>query len=190
MSRLDRAHGRFVPLDGGRFVALTAGFARQLRRLEGVSEETAGGRRLHGLASMAVDDLVESAGKVQADKHWRELSARIRAAGSHTPQGARHVAGGAARLSGRRLHLDVAARQSADGRLPRRRHGPRQDGADHRGDAGAAGQWRVPRRGANLRLPQLGKRAGAFRTDAERVPSGQRADRAAHDRARWGRATC
>jgi SNF2 family DNA or RNA helicase len=35
---------------------------------------------------MAVDDLVESAGKVQADKHWRELSARIRAAGSHAPQ--------------------------------------------------------------------------------------------------------
>ena len=38
------------------------------------------------LASMAVEDLVESAGKVQADKHWRELSARIRAAGSHTPK--------------------------------------------------------------------------------------------------------
>ncbi len=86
LARLDHAHGRFVPLDGGRFVALTADLQRQLRRLEGVSEETAGGRRLHGLASMAVDDLVESAGKVQADKHWRELSARIRAAGSHTPK--------------------------------------------------------------------------------------------------------
>ncbi len=86
LSRLDRARGRFVPLDGGRFVALTEDLQRQLRRLEGVSEETAGGRRLHGLASTAVDDLVESAGKVQADKHWRELSARIRAAGSHTPK--------------------------------------------------------------------------------------------------------
>jgi superfamily II DNA or RNA helicase len=86
LSRLDRAHGRFVPLDGGRFIALTEDLQRQLRRLEGVSEEAAGGRRLHGLASVAVDDLVESAGKVQADKHWRELSARIRAAGSHTPK--------------------------------------------------------------------------------------------------------
>jgi superfamily II DNA or RNA helicase len=86
LARLDRAQGRFVPLDNGRFIALTKDLQRQLRRLEGVSEEAAGGRRLHGLASMAVDDLVESAGKVQADKHWRELSARIRAAGSHTPK--------------------------------------------------------------------------------------------------------
>ncbi len=88
LARLDTARGRFVPLDGGRFVALTEDLQRQLRRLEGVSEESAGGkgRRLHGRASMAVDDLVESAGKVQADKHWRELSARIRAAGSHTPK--------------------------------------------------------------------------------------------------------
>ena len=86
LARLDRARGRFVPLDNGRFIALTEDLQRQLRRLEGVSEETAGGRRLHGLASMAVDDLVESAGKVQADKHWRELAARIRAAGSHTPK--------------------------------------------------------------------------------------------------------
>ena len=86
LKRLDRAHGRFVPLDNGRFIALTQDLQRQLRRLGGVSEEAAGGRRLHGLASMAMDDLVESAGKVQADKHWRELSARIRAAGSHRPK--------------------------------------------------------------------------------------------------------
>ncbi len=86
LTRLNHARGRFVPLEGGRFVALTADLLKQLRRLEGVSEETAGGRKLHGLASIAVDDLVESAGKVQADKHWRELSARIRAAGSHMPQ--------------------------------------------------------------------------------------------------------
>jgi SNF2 family DNA or RNA helicase len=50
-----------------------------------VSEEVAGGRRLHGLASQAVEELIDSAGKVQADKHWRELSARIKAAGAHTP---------------------------------------------------------------------------------------------------------
>ena len=85
LARLDKAPGRFIPLDGGRFVALTQDLQRQLRRFEGVSEETAGGRRLHGLASMAVEDLIESAGKVQADKHWRELSARIRAAGAHKP---------------------------------------------------------------------------------------------------------
>ncbi|MEJ2124915.1 MAG: SNF2-related protein [Alphaproteobacteria bacterium] len=86
LARLGTARGRFVPLDDGRFIALTEDLQRQLRRLEGVSEESAKGRRLHGLASMAVDDLVDSAGKVQADKHWRELSARIRAAGALTPK--------------------------------------------------------------------------------------------------------
>lgn len=85
VARLGQARGRFVPLADGRFIALTQDLQRQLRRFEGVSEETAGGRRLHGLASAAVEDLIESAGNVQADKHWRELSARIRAAGAHTP---------------------------------------------------------------------------------------------------------
>jgi SNF2 family DNA or RNA helicase len=85
VARLDKARGRFIPLDNGRFVTLTQDLQRQLRRFEGVSEETASGRRLHKLAAGAVEDLVESAGKVQADKHWRELTARLRAAGSHTP---------------------------------------------------------------------------------------------------------
>jgi superfamily II DNA or RNA helicase len=85
LSGLDKARGRFVPLDGGRFVMLAEDFLRQLRRLEGVSEDAAGGRRLHGLASMAVDELIESAGTVQADRHWRELNARIQAAGAHAP---------------------------------------------------------------------------------------------------------
>ncbi len=39
LAGLDRARGRFVPLDGGRFIALTEDLQRQLRRLEGVSEE-------------------------------------------------------------------------------------------------------------------------------------------------------
>ena len=53
LARLDRAHGRFVPLDNGRFLALTEDLQRQLRRLEGVSEEAATAAqlswpRLHG----------------------------------------------------------------------------------------------------------------------------------------------
>lgn len=86
MARLGQARGRFVPLEGGRFIALATDFQRQLARLEGVSEETADGRRLHGLAAMAVEDLVGSAGQVEADRHWRALEARLRAAEAHAPE--------------------------------------------------------------------------------------------------------
>jgi superfamily II DNA or RNA helicase len=85
LARLDNASGRFVPLDGGRFLALTAELKRQLQRLHRVSDESRQGRRIHGLGIMAMEDLVESAGTVSADSRWRELVAKIRAAGEDVP---------------------------------------------------------------------------------------------------------
>ena len=83
----------------GRFIALTEDLQRQLRRLQGVSEEELPeAAACMVLASMAVDDLVESACKVQADKHRRQLSARLRAAGSHAPKVPATSQAGAARL--------------------------------------------------------------------------------------------
>ena len=86
LGRLDKACGRFVPLDGERFIALTEDLQRQLERLQSVSEETKDGRRLHRLASVAIDELIENAVKVSADKRWRELNARIKAAGALAPK--------------------------------------------------------------------------------------------------------
>jgi superfamily II DNA or RNA helicase len=86
LERLDRAAGRFVPLDDGRFLALTRQFQQQLERLRALSEAGEDGRRLHPLGTVAVQDLIEAAGTVTADHHWQELARRIRAAGEHAPQ--------------------------------------------------------------------------------------------------------
>jgi superfamily II DNA or RNA helicase len=85
LSRLGKAHGRFVPLENGRFVALTRQFQAQLERLEGVSEEDHKGRRLAPLGTVAVQDLVEEAGSVEADCHWRAFVDRLRAASAYDP---------------------------------------------------------------------------------------------------------
>jgi len=83
LARLDKAHGRFVPLDSGRFLALTADLKRQLQQLDAVSDETGHLRRLRGPAAMAVEELIADAGSVAADSRWHDLIANIRAAGAH-----------------------------------------------------------------------------------------------------------
>ncbi|HEY7246080.1 MAG TPA: DEAD/DEAH box helicase [Xanthobacteraceae bacterium] len=85
LSRLERAHGRFVPLDGGRFLTLTADLKRQLQQLDAVSNATGHGRRLRGPGAMAVEELIADAGEVTADSRWHELVSNIRAAGAHRP---------------------------------------------------------------------------------------------------------
>jgi hypothetical protein len=85
LAQLDKARGRFVPLDGGRFLTLTEDLKRQLKHLYAVSEETAQGRLLHGLGAMAIDELVEDAGKVETDQRWRDQVAKVRSAGAHQP---------------------------------------------------------------------------------------------------------
>ena len=86
LDRLDRAQGRFVPLDDGRFVALTHRLQTQLRQLAAVSEADKTGQRVHALGAAAVGDLLEEAGQVQADAAWRKHISRLREAGAWTPK--------------------------------------------------------------------------------------------------------
>lgn len=85
LERLSRTPGRFIQLDNGRFITLTSGFRKQLERLRSVSEIDRDGRRLSAFGSLVVQDLIEDAGTVEADRHWRALAARIKAANEHTP---------------------------------------------------------------------------------------------------------
>jgi superfamily II DNA or RNA helicase len=85
LARLDKAHGRFVPLDGGRLLALTADFKRKLQHLNTISDESSRGRKLHSLGVVTIEGLVEEAGSVDADQRWRDLVSRIRATGEHHP---------------------------------------------------------------------------------------------------------
>ncbi len=86
LERLERAQGRFVPLDDGRFVALTRQLQAQLQRLAAVSEPARAGRRVHALGAPALDALLEDAGEVEADAAWTRHVARIRAAEGWTPR--------------------------------------------------------------------------------------------------------
>ena len=85
LARLSRAQGRFVPLADGSFLALTRQFQRQLERLGGITEADKKGLRLPALAGVAVQELVEEAGSVKADKEWKAFTARLSAADRHQP---------------------------------------------------------------------------------------------------------
>lgn len=86
LERLDQARGRFVPLDGGRFLALTAELKRRLEQFAGVTEAARDGRRLSAAGALAAADLVEDAGRLEVSKGWRDLVAAAREAGSYAPE--------------------------------------------------------------------------------------------------------
>ncbi len=86
LERLDRAQGRFIPLDDGRFIALTRQLQAQLQAFAAVSETHKGGRRVHALGASALEAVLEQAGEVKADVAWKRHVANIRNAEGWTPQ--------------------------------------------------------------------------------------------------------
>jgi superfamily II DNA or RNA helicase len=86
LARLGQARGRFVPLDDGRFLALTEDLKRRLEGFAAVTEEAKDGRRIGAAGALAVEELVSAAGKVDAAKRWKDLLARIDAANRVEPR--------------------------------------------------------------------------------------------------------
>ncbi len=86
LERAGRTQGRFIQLDDGRFLAMTEQLRRQLDRLGSLTEGDGKGRRVHRMAASAVEEALEGAGKLDADKQWREQIEKIRAAGRHEPK--------------------------------------------------------------------------------------------------------
>jgi hypothetical protein len=85
LDRLDKATGRFVPLENGSFVALTQQMQAQLQKLAAVSEPHRNARRVHALGAAALDAVLDDAGDVKTDAAWKKHVARIRGASSHNP---------------------------------------------------------------------------------------------------------
>ena len=76
---------RFLELESGEFLALTAAFRRQLDDLSSLSTPAAGGNvRLHSLAASSLDDLFEEA-EVDADEGWMKLRCDLEALRSFEP---------------------------------------------------------------------------------------------------------
>ncbi len=77
---------RFVPLGDGAFLSLTASFRRQLADLRAVSTPSGKKRiRLHGLAALAMTDLLEGA-RITADAGWDRLRGKLREAEALEPR--------------------------------------------------------------------------------------------------------
>lgn len=77
---------RFVQLESGQFLALTRTFRRQLDDLASLSTPAAkGALRLHSLAALALDGLMENAALTD-DGGWRRLRANIEAAKTLEPE--------------------------------------------------------------------------------------------------------
>ena len=76
---------RFLELDNGEFLALTKAFRRQLDDFASLSSPAAGGdMRLHPLAALGLEELIEGA-ELNADDGWRELRDNLQAAQSFEP---------------------------------------------------------------------------------------------------------
>ena len=75
---LDKTPSRFIPLGDGQFLALTQAFRKRLDELRAFSEKHSQGIRFHPLATLGLEDLVDSVGKVKADKHWKAHIQRLK----------------------------------------------------------------------------------------------------------------
>jgi superfamily II DNA or RNA helicase len=86
LARLGRAPGRFVPLDDGRFLALTEDLRRRLDAFAAATETTKGGQRIGAAGALALEDLLDAAGSVKADRRWTDLIERIEASRGYEPE--------------------------------------------------------------------------------------------------------
>jgi SNF2 family DNA or RNA helicase len=85
MQLLDHAHGRFIPLSDGQFLALTQEFRKRLDELRSFSERSGKGLRVHPLAAVAIEDWLDEVGDLKADKHWKAHIQRLKEAQSFEP---------------------------------------------------------------------------------------------------------
>ncbi|HYA41970.1 MAG TPA: DEAD/DEAH box helicase [Syntrophobacteraceae bacterium] len=69
---------RFIPLEEGRFLALTREFRKRLEELDAYAEKKGKEVRLHPLAALAVGDLLKAIPNLEVDEAWKSRLERIR----------------------------------------------------------------------------------------------------------------
>ncbi|MCF6283968.1 MAG: DEAD/DEAH box helicase, partial [Candidatus Hydrogenedentes bacterium] len=82
----ETSKSRFVDLGNGQFLALTRSFRKKLDELRGLGEMGDKGLRMHALAAPAMDDLVEQAASVKANKKWKDQVQRLQKARELDPK--------------------------------------------------------------------------------------------------------
>jgi superfamily II DNA or RNA helicase len=86
MALLSQSKGRFLQMADGQFIALTDEFRRRLQDFASLSQSHGKGRRVHGLAALALDEMVGDIDHLKVDKAWREQLKRIRTSQELKPE--------------------------------------------------------------------------------------------------------
>ena len=66
------SESRFVPLDDGRFLALSKSFKQRIEELRAYSESHGKGVRFSPLAGLALQEFTEDVGSCKSDSHWKK----------------------------------------------------------------------------------------------------------------------
>ena len=86
MALMEQSPGDFIQLSDGQFLALTEEFRQRLQTLRRLSDSKGKDLRIHGLAALALEDMVEDVGQLKVDKAWKQHLQRIKTAQSIEPQ--------------------------------------------------------------------------------------------------------
>ncbi len=74
---LGRSTGRFLPLDDGTFLAITASLRKRLEDLHACSERHGRGVRFAPAAALALEELDRDIGRLKTDQAWQEQRRRL-----------------------------------------------------------------------------------------------------------------
>jgi superfamily II DNA or RNA helicase len=73
------ATGRFVALGNGQFLTLTRQFQKRLEALRAYAETSGkNGLKVGTLAGMALEEFIDEAGELEADKHWKAQVSKLK----------------------------------------------------------------------------------------------------------------
>ncbi|GFO54631.1 SWF/SNF family helicase [Geomonas sp. Red276] len=80
------AHGRFVPLGDGEFLALSAQLRKRLEEIAAFADLQGNAFRFHPLSASLFEEFADEVGDLSTDRKWKEHLRRLREARSFTPQ--------------------------------------------------------------------------------------------------------
>ncbi len=83
---VESAGSRYLPLDEGRFLALSDALRRRLGMLDALAEDPQRKPRYHPLTAPLLEELTEDLDQVETDAAWKERLARLRAAEAEEPE--------------------------------------------------------------------------------------------------------
>ena len=86
MTLMEQSSGNFVELSDGQFLALTEEFRQRLKTLQRLSDSKGKDLHIHGLAALALEDMVDDVAQLKVDKAWKSHIKHIKAAQTLEPQ--------------------------------------------------------------------------------------------------------